>query len=914
MTFSTEAHDQSDCATAGSVSSSPTTEGDIGRRGAKRSFLERVVPWPDAGGQGFVNLHWAQPRSDGNKFWNGRAYKTYPEMMSMTHGFLMPKGDADIYFCTSMQKQAATNKKGKQIALRNQGNVASLKSIWVDVDYKLYATPNEALTAFTDFTCSIGLPPPSFIVSSGNGVHVYWAFTTAISLGEWQPIANALKSALIAKGVKCDTGCTVDSVRILRIPGTLNHKTNPPKKVELWHSGEDYEVEEIAKILAPFAGGHSGLAPTCPAAPATARATFVLPPGIIPHSARAGLVMETGGEGLEPEPFKAPDLNADAVLDGCPFLKDTMLNGGAGNANPLWNLTTLVSACLNDEELAHELAKGHADYSQEETQALYERKLREIGRGVGWPSCKAFETAGCKSCATCPHFPAGKSPLHLGLPIAPQAHVNSDAGNFFKGNEPSAMLRAWDPSNLKVSLSNIPHRQWLYGIHLIRGEITVLASPGGVGKTALATGMAIDIATGKQKLGQKIWGANLKVFYISGEEGSDEVRRRAAAFCLAHNITEQDLDRLHVAGMDDPRMKSVSLLRVNEKGASVLNEAGFEVLESALASLHSDVVVLDPLVVFCGGGNMNDNAVMSLVMRRLKDLAIKYDCAVLIVHHTRKGADLTSSDAVSGASAIVNLARRVVMPAPMTEQEANDFGILPSERHRYLKLVDAKSNLAPPSDKTPWYELHNVELSNAEPPTYPKGDGVQAISSAIPGLLNSTSAVADDLKVKRAILDIVDRGKMISGKAYPYSPSLAGARNERALLDDAKAAVAQASAPRQLPPIDLTAITKRAIASMKNQDWLIEDDIENLIPDPGRFRKGRGIAVDWRRTPWPDLDGATEDGGATPPSDTTAPDEDSMPDEAQEDSGQLVNCVVNGLTNSLRQGAADGGGGQLPPL
>ena len=42
-----------------------------------------------------------------------------------------------------------------------------------------------------------------------------------------------------------------------------------------------------------------------------------------------------------------------------------------------------------------------------------------------------------------------------------------------------------------------------------------------------------------------------------------------------------------------------------------------------------------------------------------------------------------------------------------------------------------------------------------------------------------------------AILDLVDRGKMIDGQSYPYSPSLAGAQNERALLDDAMAAVAE---------------------------------------------------------------------------------------------------------------------------
>src|SRR5207248_7368143 len=58
-----------------------------------------------------------------------------------------------------------------------------------------------------------------------------------------------------------------------------------------------------------------------------------------------------------------------------------------------------------------------------------------------------------------------------------------------------ASAPAWSPADLRVSFASVPHRHWLYGTYLIRGEITVLAAPGGAGKTALATGMAVEIAT-----------------------------------------------------------------------------------------------------------------------------------------------------------------------------------------------------------------------------------------------------------------------------------------------------------------------------------------------------------------------------------------------------------------------------------
>ena len=293
------------------------------------------------------------------------------------------------------------------------------------------------------------------------------------------------------------------------------------------------------------------------------------------------------------------------------------------------------------------------------------------------------------------------------------------------------------PADLQVSFANIPHRRWLYGTYLIRGEITVLAAPGGAGKTALATGIAVEIAAGISKLGETLWRSNdQKVLYINGEDSRTEIARRLWAFCREHKILEQDIARLSVAAADDPRVQSMSFLRVSER-ATVLNEDGFHCLQAALETLRPDLVVLDPLVVFCGGGNMNDNAVMSLVMRKLKALAVKFDCAMLVVHHTRKGRSTGDDPAeeaerIGGAAAIVNLARRAIMPVTMTDAETKAYAdsVLPSERFKYFKLADVKSNLAPLSAEAPWYELASVELPNAEPPTYPHGDRVQAVKRA----------------------------------------------------------------------------------------------------------------------------------------------------------------------------------------
>lgn len=134
---------------------------------------------------------------------------------------------------------------------------------------------------------------------------------------------------------------------------------------------------------------------------------------------------EKGSEGVAAPPPLA--LDEGAILKGCAFLGDAVRQGGKLYDNPLWNLTTLAATWFkNGRFVAHAMADKHEQYSFQDTDALYERKIREREKGVGWPSCNAIQRAGCGSCAVCPHFMKGKSPFDLGKggpkPAAPAQH------------------------------------------------------------------------------------------------------------------------------------------------------------------------------------------------------------------------------------------------------------------------------------------------------------------------------------------------------------------------------------------------------------------------------------------------------------------------------------------------------------
>jgi hypothetical protein len=679
---------------------------------------------------------------------------------------------------------------------RNSKNILHGRALFVDAD-----SEEQGKRCFKAFsTCGAA---PSMAVSTGRGWHFY--FLTDVPRDQFSP----LQKSLIDK-VETDPAIK-DLPRVMRLPGTL-HLKNPaePRVVKLLNPPNSAVRRwKLSDLVAKL-----GLCSVDPASTShETTVSSIFPDFVQPAGERSNELFC-----LAPEPFAIrPEANMDEIRSAVAAIPPAAIA-----TEPDW---MKLARALAHEAAVHEhkteplweildTASSKAPgYNEAENR---QRFLRYIG--------EALNSDDPITLATLFHW----ARLY-GWQWSPSIAAASPA-------KPAV----WVAANLKPSFVNIPHRRWLYGYHLIRGEVTILAAPGGAGKTALATGMAVEIATSAEILAERIYGSDLKVLFINGEDGRSEIERRVYAFSLAHadKLRGLSFDRLYVVGADDEPVQRISFLRPTDGNFSTLDRGGFEVLEDALATLRPDAVILDPLIVFCGGGNINDNALMAQVLRELKRLAGKFDCALLVVHHTRKDSADGNAEAVSGASAIVNLARRAIMPVTMTSDEMKALGVLPSERLRHFKLVDAKSNFAPRSTDSPWYKLHSVELPNADPPLYQHGDNVQAVQRVTLPLLQTEAQTTGDQKIQDAIFDLIDRGKVIDGQAYPYSPSPAGATKERALLDDAMAAVRNASAPRQWRDDDLKTVVIGALKTMKAEGRVIEEEIKK-----GRFRKGRGLAV-----------------------------------------------------------------------
>jgi hypothetical protein len=206
-----------------------------------RLFLAKAVPWSE-NGEGYVNMHWSEKRPDATKpYWTGRACRTLDEAMDVLTWITSQPGKREIYVCMSSQRTAEekTSKKGnKYLApIRNQKNVTALKSLYLDIDFKTgdhgYENAHDAVVALTLFIKATGLPPPSIIVKSGGGLHVHFCLSQPLAREEWQPLALALAEAGKRHDLKADYQVTIDSARLLRIPGTENNKQDTPRAVTL---------------------------------------------------------------------------------------------------------------------------------------------------------------------------------------------------------------------------------------------------------------------------------------------------------------------------------------------------------------------------------------------------------------------------------------------------------------------------------------------------------------------------------------------------------------------------------------------------------------------------------------------------------------------------------------------------------
>lgn len=382
------------------------------------------------------------------------------------------EGVPNVYFAT-----AAFREQGTKFGGRTAANVQALRSLRLDIDAgpgKPYPTRDAALSAVDTFNAAAGLHP-TYMVSSGNGVHVYYCLQQPVPPAEWLTVAQLLGSAASTLGLCADPSVTTDTARILRHPGSLNAKSGTRAEVVRVDRGSIMSLGNVRAALSRFASG-SG---------AQSAAHSVDHSGV----GRYDMAVNSDVFGtLGPANF-AP------IQAGCAAVAKAAHDAGAATPEPLWRaLLGIVKHCEGAEELAHSVSRGHPGYSAEET----DRKL--MGWHAGPTTCAEFERNCASECGACSHRGSIRSPIRLGQPVpehdaasAPRSvqrpidaaihEVNQD--HFYAPSESGAPAIWHETTDERGLFRLVRLSQTDFGLKFANRSVSV-DTPGGVKRVGLA--------------------------------------------------------------------------------------------------------------------------------------------------------------------------------------------------------------------------------------------------------------------------------------------------------------------------------------------------------------------------------------------------------------------------------------------
>ena len=292
---------------------------------------------------------------------------------------------------------------------RTQENALYMKSFWLDLDCgegKPYPNQADALEALLSFCQRTKLPAPT-IINSGRGVHIYWILTEAIDRDSWNPVARQLKILCKEKGLEADPAVTADSARILRVPDTLNHKTDPPSKVSILHESPEITFAEISSLIG------------------TTEVT------------NGNTFAETDPRKKNNQQFSFAKIVQKIVKGkGCTQIEYALKHQDKVDYN-LWRAVLSIAANCKDSDVAiHAVSDKHPDYDRQKTE---EKAVDLIDKAY---RCDTIDETNINICDDCPHFGRIRSPIELGLEVKEQEEDDNLILDFMPPKLPYPFFRA----------------------------------------------------------------------------------------------------------------------------------------------------------------------------------------------------------------------------------------------------------------------------------------------------------------------------------------------------------------------------------------------------------------------------------------------------------------------------------------
>lgn len=214
--------------------------------------------------------------------------------------------------------------------------------------------------------------------------------------------------------------------------------------------------------------------------------------------------------------------------------------------------------------------------------------------------------------------------------------------------------------------------EWLVPGYVPKGQITTLASNGGVGKTSFWVDLAAAVSSGRPSFldGDSTRRKPGKVLFMSSE---DSVR-----IVLKRRLISSGADQRNIISPDFANDRDGFLQRVKFGSAE---------LDQVISGLKPELCIFDPIQGFVPQGcQMGDRAAMRACLAPLISLGEKFGTTFLVICHTNKRANASGRDRIADSSDLWDISRSVLMMGKTGEDEVR---YLSQEKSNYGALQES---------------------------------------------------------------------------------------------------------------------------------------------------------------------------------------------------------------------------------
>lgn len=156
-------------------------------------------------------------------------------------------------------------------------------------------------------------------------------------------------------------------------------------------------------------------------------------------------------------------------------------------------------------------------------------------------------------------------------------------------------------------------------------------------KSTLALDLAISVASGNDFLGEHEVISPGPVVYIQNENAQWIMKDRVAKISVARGVVGE-VEILSDRKVSITWPQDIPFFMVNQQSFLLTDPIHQQLLEKIIQTYKPVLVVLDPLYLMFDG-DINSAKDLNPILSWMLEIRIKYDCGVMLVHHSNKGGE-----------------------------------------------------------------------------------------------------------------------------------------------------------------------------------------------------------------------------------------------------------------------------------